>query len=69
MSDNSNSAVTEEISPVANVPKKKQNSFARGLKEFGRGKFWRSVVRHKALYLMVLPAVILVGIFSYAPMF
>lgn len=48
---------------------KKTNAFARGFKELGKSKLCREIVRHKALYLMLLPAVVLVVVFSYAPMF
>ena len=68
MSDNYDNVISESDSLAVESPKK-QNAFSRGLKEFGRGKLWRNVVRHKGLYLMVLPAVILVAIFCYAPMF
>ena len=68
MSETSENVIMNSPSPSETGPKK-QNAFSRGLKEFRKGRFWRSVVRHKALYFMVLPAVVLVAIFSYAPMF
>ncbi len=40
-----------------------------GVRSFLKGETWRGIVRHKSLYLFVLPAVVLTCIFSYAPMF
>ncbi len=40
-----------------------------GVRAFLKGETWRGIVRHKTLYLFLLPAVVLTAIFSYAPMF
>lgn len=40
-----------------------------GIKDFGRGKTWQGILRHKLLYLLMLPALVLITIFAYAPMF
>lgn len=64
-----NEYVNDGLEVAAEPETRKQSSFGRGLKEFSRGKLWRSIVRHKALYLMLLPAMVLIAIFNYAPMF
>lgn len=48
---------------------KKQSAFNVGVKAFFEGKKWNNVVKHKMLYLFILPAFILLVLFSYAPMF
>lgn len=40
-----------------------------GMKSFFGGRAWRNLVKHKALYLLLLPAIVLMVIFCYAPMF
>lgn len=40
-----------------------------GVRSFLKGETWRSVVRHKTLYLFLLPAIVLTAILAYAPMF
>lgn len=57
------------INEPKTLRKKKPNAFVRGAREFRKGKFLRSVSEHKLLLLMLLPAVALVAIFCYAPMF
>ncbi len=41
----------------------------KGLKKLLRSSTWKNIVRHKQLYLFVLPAVVLLLVFNYAPMF
>ena len=41
----------------------------QGLKKLLHSSTWKKIVRHKQLYLLVLPAVVLFIIFNYAPMF
>lgn len=45
------------------------SAFRMGVKEAFRSETWKNVVKHRALYLFVLPAVILFLLFNYAPMF
>ncbi len=40
-----------------------------GFDKFRKGKTWTGIKRHKALYVFVLPAFVLLAIFAYAPMF
>lgn len=50
-------------------PKKEKSNFAVGVRLFLRGGTWANVKKNKLLYLIVLPAVIFVLVFNYAPMF
>lgn len=40
-----------------------------GIKDFFQGEIWQGILRHKALYLLLIPAFLLIVIFNYAPMF
>lgn len=44
------------------------NPFVVGVQTFFRGKKWGTVKKHWMLYLLVLPAIVMTAIFSYAPM-
>ena len=48
---------------------KKQNAMALGFKAFARSSTAKCVKKHWMLYLLVLPAVVMIAIFSYGPMF
>lgn len=48
---------------------KKKSEIAVGVKGFFKSRLWRNIVRHKWMYLFLLPAVVLIGIFCYGPMF
>lgn len=48
---------------------KGRSPIAVGVRDFFRGKTWQGIVRHKMLYLLLLPAMTLISIFAYAPMF
>lgn len=52
-----------------NTTNKKQNPFIVGLKAIASSKVFKSIKKHKLLYLMVLPAFIFTAIFCYGPMF
>lgn len=45
------------------------SAFKMGIQAARKSETWKNVVRHKSLYLFVLPAVILFLLFNYAPMF
>lgn len=48
---------------------KKQNAFAVGFRAFSQGPLIRCLKQHWMLYLLLIPAVLMVAIFSYGPMF
>ncbi len=45
------------------------SAFRTGVRAAFRSETWKNVVKHRTLYLFVLPAVILFLLFNYAPMF
>ncbi len=47
----------------------KDNALAVGFRAFSRSETVRCVKKHWMLYLLVIPAVVMVAIFSYGPMF
>ena len=47
----------------------RRGPFRTGVHAFLTGKTWQGIVRHKMLYLLLLPAIVLICIFCYAPMF
>ena len=47
----------------------KKSPILTGIKDFRHGKTWQGILRHKLLYLLMAPAIILITIFAYAPMF
>ncbi|MBQ8323330.1 MAG: sugar ABC transporter permease [Clostridia bacterium] len=49
--------------------KVEESALLRGMKEVAKGKTCTTIKRHWGLYLMLLPAFVLVAIFCYAPMF
>ncbi len=51
------------------VKTKGRSPFLTGVNAFFHGKTWRGIMRHKMLYALLLPAVVLICIFCYAPMF
>ena len=51
-----------------NRPAKRPNAFLEGVKAFSRSKKVQTAKKHWMLYLLVLPAVVMVAIFCYAPM-
>ncbi len=48
--------------------KKDKNAFVVGLRSAFQSKVWKNIVKNRWLYLIILPAVVLVGIFCYLPM-
>lgn len=54
---------------IKKKPKRKQSLIAKGFKDFWHGPTVRGILKHKFLYLLSLPAIIFLLIFSYAPMF
>lgn len=48
---------------------KTQTPMQAGFNAFRKGKTWAGVKKHAMLYLFVLPALILLAVFVYAPMF
>ncbi len=48
--------------------KKDKNAFVVGLRNAFQSKVWKNIVKNRWLYLIILPAVVLVGIFCYLPM-
>lgn len=47
---------------------KGKNAFAVGLHSVFQSKVWKNIVKNRWLYLIILPAVVLIGIFCYLPM-
>lgn len=62
-------AVMDKMEELSKSLLKKKSAFATGLKASFMGKTWRGIMRHKFLYLLLLPAFALIAVFSYAPMF
>ncbi len=54
---------------VSSVKEKKKNAVAVGASAFFHGKTWKKIVKNRMLYLFLIPALILVAIFYYGPMF
>lgn len=48
---------------------KRVSAIGAGFRDFLRGPSCQGIKKHKTLYLLLLPAVVLIAIFSYAPMF
>ena len=48
---------------------KRKHPFIVGCSAFFKGNTWKNIVNHKALYLFLLPAIVLIAVFCYAPMF
>ena len=40
-----------------------------GVRSFLKGETWRGIVRHKSLYLFVLPAFLVLILFNYVPIY
>lgn len=53
----------------ANIRPRKQSLIAKGFKDFCKGPTIQGIKKHKFLYLLTLPAIISLLVFSYAPMF
>lgn len=47
----------------------KKNDISLGLNSFFNGKTWASIKKYKLMYLIALPAVAVIAVFCYAPMF
>lgn len=47
---------------------KKENYFAAGVADVFRGKTWKNICKNRWLYLIILPAILLVALFCYIPM-
>lgn len=47
---------------------KKENYFAAGVADVFRGKTWKNIRKNRWLYLIILPAMLLVALFCYIPM-
>ena len=47
----------------------KKNDISLGLYSFFTGKTWASIKKYKLMYLIALPAVAVIAVFCYAPMF
>lgn len=47
---------------------KKENYFAAGVADVFRGKTWKNICKNRWLYLIILPAMLLVALFCYIPM-
>lgn len=47
----------------------KTSLIAKGFQDFCKGPTWQGIKKHKFLYLLTLPAIVALIIFSYAPMF
>lgn len=58
-----------EEKAIKSEVKRKQSLIRKGFKDFCQGPTLRGIKKHKFLYLLALPAVIFLLIFSYAPMF
>lgn len=54
---------------IKSKPKRKKSLIFKGFKDFCQGPTLRGIKQHKFLYLLTLPAIIALIIFSYAPMF
>ena len=52
-----------------NKSAKRKSLIVKGFKDFCQGPSWRGIKKHKFLYLLILPALIALIVFSYAPMF
>lgn len=59
----------EEKVVIKNKLPKKESLIAKGFKDFWRSDAINGIKKHKFLYLLTLPAIILLIVFSYAPMF
>ena len=47
---------------------KKENYFSAGVADVFRGKTWKNIRKNRWLYLIILPAMLLVALFCYIPM-
>ena len=56
------------MTPIASARREHRNPFCVGVKAFFRSKKFTTAKKHWMLYLMVLPAVVMIAIFNYAPM-
>ena len=56
------------MTPIASARRERRNPFCVGVKAFFRSKKFTTAKKHWMLYLMVLPAVVMIAIFNYAPM-
>ena len=48
---------------------KKKSDLAIGAEQFFKGKLWARIVKNKLMYLIILPALVFLIVFNYAPMF
>ncbi|MDY6093768.1 MAG: ABC transporter permease subunit [Candidatus Enteromonas sp.] len=56
------------MTPIASARRERRSPFCVGVKAFFRSKKFTTAKKHWMLYLMVLPAVVMIAIFNYAPM-
>ncbi len=59
----------EERAVMLNKRSRKKSLIARGFKDFCQGPTIQGIKKHRFLYLLTLPAIISLLVFSYAPMF